>query len=394
MVARLGGRGRRKTAAPEIRASKPARTAPAPTMRQPWERRKVASWKEYQDAIEPFLDGGWLFRGVASVRHDLIPSIGRTRAEFSYSPDGERDLFEQFKREALPLLPARPQNEWEWLALAQHFGIPTRLLDWSETPYVSLFFAVWGNDEEDAGLYIIKRPERIPHLREDPFKVSEVSFFYPGYVTARLVSQRGLFTVHPDPAAVYAPPDMLQIVIDRHSKADFRRKLDTTGVHHAAIYADLDGLSRRLVAVRGFRAAAAKAAAPPSTALTALSPDDAPTKVNPLDPHKGQWGRHDRRGGWRLAADVTTISDDWYSIELWVEADPPGSRKLTGWVQFHLHDTFRKPVHRVQARNGRASLSVSAYGAFTVGAMVEKDQVPLELDLAELASAPRRFRAQ
>jgi len=116
--------------------------------------------------------------------------------------------------------------------------------------------------------------------------------------------------------------------------------------------------------------------------------------VNPLDPQKGQWGRRDRRNGWRLAATVTTISPDWYAIELRVESDPPRARSLTGRVSFHLHDTFREPVKSVKARNGRAILEVSAYGAFTVGAVVESDGTPLELDLAELASAPERFRKQ
>jgi hypothetical protein len=373
-------------------ARNPARKTAA---REPWKRLKVDSWKSFQDEIEEFLDGGWLFRGVTSVRHDLIPSIGRARPEFSYSPEVERGLFEQFQREALPLLAARPQNPWEWLALAQHFGIPTRLLDWSETPYVSLFFAVWGNDEDDAGLYIVKRPEHVPALHCDPFDVREVSFFYPGYVTARLVSQRGLFTVHPDPTQVYTTPDMLQIVIDRHSKADFRRKLDTAGIHHAAIYADLDGLSRRLLAVRGYRAMREGQASPPAADPTDVVPEEERSaKVNPLDPQKGQWGRRDRRNGWRLAAKVTTISPDWYAIELRVEPDPPGSKSPSGQVTFHLHDTFREPVKSVKMRSGRATLSVSAYGAFTVGAVVEADGTPLELDLAELPSAPERFRKQ
>lgn len=379
---------------PVTKSAKRSKGSAPPPPREPWKRHKVGSWKEYQDVIEEFLDGQWLFRGVTSVRHDLIPSIGRQRPEFGYSPEVERDLFEQFKREALPLLAGRPQNDWEWLALAQHFGVPTRLLDWSETPYVSLFFAVWGNDEEDSGLYIIKRPDRVPTLREDPFTVSEVSFFYPGYVTARLVSQRGLFTVHPDPAEIYKPDGMLQIVIDRDSKPEFRRKLDTTGVHHATIYADLDGLCRRLVAVRAHRASGGSSPAPVSPAPVPAGPDEQRTKVNPLDPQKGQWGRLDRRGNWRLSAEVSEMSENWFEIALRVEAESPRGKKLTGPVEFHLHNSFHPAVHTVQARSGTARLELASYGAFTVGALVKADSTPLELDLAELESAPKRFRAQ
>ncbi|WP_203154493.1 FRG domain-containing protein [Methylobacterium aquaticum] len=198
------------------------------------------------------LDGAWLFRGVTSARYGLVPTIGRTRSGTSFLPQ-EREIFAQFRRESIPLLSSRPVDTWEWLALAQHYGIPTRLLDWSESPYVSLFFAVWGNDDEDAGIYIAPRPLEVHDLGTDPFAVTDVAFFYPGYVTPRLVSQRGLFTIHPNPEAIYRPDGIKQIIIDKKIKFDFRQKLDTLGFHHAAIFPDLDGLSRRLVAVQGFR---------------------------------------------------------------------------------------------------------------------------------------------
>ncbi|MFL9829011.1 FRG domain-containing protein [Rhodoplanes sp. SY1] len=143
-----------------------------------WRRERVSTWLEFQSTIAPFLNGEWLFRGVASVRHTLVPSVGRTREGFTYSVALEEALLEQFKREALPFLDHRPITEWEWLALAQHHGVPTRLLDWSESPSVSLFFAVWGNDHDDAGLYIVRRPRAVVALDCHPFKVRKVSFFF------------------------------------------------------------------------------------------------------------------------------------------------------------------------------------------------------------------------
>lgn len=373
----------------------------------PWHRERVESWAEFQKEIEPFLDGNYLFRGVASVRHTLVPSVGRHRDGYGYTPKLEKDLFEQFKREALPFLNARPQSDWEWLALAQHHGVPTRLLDWSESPSVSLFFSVWGNDDEDAGLYIIRRPSAVEELKDaDPFKVKSVMFFYPGYVTARLVSQRGLFTVHPNPQVPYTTGDMQQIVIGSGCKADFRRKLDSSGTHHAAIFADLDGLSRRLVAVQGYRVAVqplAAASAPSGPAIqraktltekNVTPPSEPPRKINPRDPQKGQWGGKPARDGWEVTAKVLEIQEDWYEIGLTVAATKSARKTLTGSVTFFLHDSFARAVRTVKARGGKAQLNLAAYGAFTVGVLIEKDATTLEIDLAELDTAPKRFREQ
>ena len=367
----------------------------------PWKRIRVTSWAQFQKEIETFLDGNWLFRGVTSVRFPLIPSVGRQRDGYGYTPKREADLFQQFKREALPFLAQRPNSDWEWLALAQHHGVPTRLLDWSESPSVSLFFAVWGNDDEDAGLYIIRRPAEVPELTRRPFDMRTVHFFYPGYVTQRLVSQRGLFTVHPEPAEAYQPDDMLQIVIGKECKADFRRKLDSSGTHHAAIYADLDGLSRRLVALQGYRSTITAQTAPTNAAIARAKalPAKTPTapiqtKINPRDPQKGQWGGTSSRNGWVASAAVTTIDEDWFDIVITVQAQKGTRKSLTGLVEFHLHDSFPNPKLQSRATGGKAVLNVEAYGAFTVGILIKRDKTTLELDLAELRTAPKRFREQ
>jgi hypothetical protein len=63
-------------------------------------------------------------------------------------------------------------------------------------------------------------------------------------------------------------------------------------------------------------------------------------------------------------------------------------------VTFYLHPTFRKRVVGVAAVSGRAVLEFVAWGAFTVGAICEKDGTKLELDLSELATAPYEFRVR
>jgi hypothetical protein len=356
----------------------------------PFPRARAENWADFQTIIEPHLDGNWLFRGVSSVRHLLIPSVGRIIAGDAVSKRLERDLLDQFRREAIPYLrfALDPQDEWGWLALAQHHGVPTRLLDWSESPFVSLFFAAWGNDGDDAGVYLVERPKQVTQFTTSPFEASENAFFYPRHVTPRITAQSGVFTVQMDPRQPYSGSIVKQIVISAAAKPDFRRKLDAIGMHHAAMLADLDGLSQRLRALQSFRAFA------PSPALARV---DEPTRVQrrrPVagDPQRYQWGEEPRRGGWELVAKVTEDAEEkeWFRIRLGVCSI--GGKKLNKTVIFHLHDSFVKPRREVKPRDGVAELKVWAYGAFTVGAEVTQDGTQLELDLAKLDDAPDLFR--
>jgi len=77
-----------------------------------------------------------------------------------------------------------------------------------------------------------------------------------------------------------------------------------------------------------------------------------------------------------------------------VEAAKNAKKQLTGSVKFHLHDSFAQPERTARASKGKAVLNVEAYGAFTVGILVERDGTMLELDLANVESAPKKFREQ
>lgn len=115
----------------------------------------------------------------------------------------------------------------------------------------------------------------------------------------------------------------------------------------------------------------------------------------PTDPQKNRWGKSAEAQGRRLEAVVTPVDggDQWFELNLVVESTDL-AWPLTGQVRFHLHPTFAQSVVTVDVIGGKASLSRIAWGAFTVGAEVLGDAPPtsLELDLAELQSAPLAFR--
>src|SRR5437763_1236156 len=89
------------------------------------------------------------YRGLRSAQYHLVPRIGRYPV---YHPQWELDVLRIFKIYAWPHLKSAPQDEWELLAIAQHHGLPTRLLDWTRNPLVAAYFAVEGKPDEDGAI--------------------------------------------------------------------------------------------------------------------------------------------------------------------------------------------------------------------------------------------------
>ena len=91
------------------------------------------------------------FRGQSDSSWSLIPSIARNSRHIP----AEIALIKRFKQNASPHLIHRPATEWEWLFLMQHHRLPTRLLDWTESPLTALFFVVRRDKAEDGTLWCL-----------------------------------------------------------------------------------------------------------------------------------------------------------------------------------------------------------------------------------------------
>lgn len=245
----------------------------------------VNSWSQLQDEL--FADSWheglgrfrsrFAFRGLSDAKYNLETTLIRLGGDY---PTLERHLLRNFKKYARRNV-VEQDSIWHWLSVAQHYGLPTRLLDWTYSPYVALHFAtsnlekfhldgvIWAANylkthqllpqrlrdalsEEGANVFTVEMlSNSLPTLQT--FSQLEngngAIFFEPPSIDERISNQFAFFSVMPDATGVLdqwlqqRPELYRRIIIPAALKWEIRDKLDQANITERVLFPGLDGLS-------------------------------------------------------------------------------------------------------------------------------------------------------
>lgn len=230
------------------------------------------------------------YRGLSNREHTLLPSLfreptGRRREnDVAMGRQREKNLFARFKTQAGQLLPPGLESSWEVLSVMQHHGVPTRIMDWTDSLFVALYFALENKNTAASPCLWLLNPfalnkaslrqsrifdqvDRLPKdaynsFIDEKFQLEEAErktwkdwppdlpvATAPIWGHPRALRQRGFFTIHglaAKPLEQQAKHLVKQIEIPAESQEPLRLLLRDAGIDHYALFPDLDGLARKL----------------------------------------------------------------------------------------------------------------------------------------------------
>jgi hypothetical protein len=235
------------------------------------EINKICSIQDLLEAISERKtsdDNIFWYRGQSNKTWGLLPTMLRSNLRCS-----EETLVTRFKQNASMLIGDKPNTYFDWLFLMQHYGVPTRLLDWTESPLIALYFAVEKEDTDDGALWLLdplglNREARVTKPTElqfipsfddellQPYSGSSESRteIYPIATIAtrnsvRIQAQQGVFTIH-HPALPAKPIEDIgdqkhfhKIEIPGKDKLKIKRQLKLLGISRFQLFPELSSVS-------------------------------------------------------------------------------------------------------------------------------------------------------
>jgi hypothetical protein len=235
----------------------------------------------FQDCYDPSIDrfrSSFVYRGLSDNSYELKTTLIRLGGSYYKM---EKHLIRNFRKYAGPESVSKDLI-WNWLSVAQHHGLPTRLLDWTFSPYVALHFATANRDKFDQDGVIwcinyIKIREFMPKILQDEIEQEKslgftvemlnkicpnldefenlkhgnddfVIFFEPPSLDQRIINQFALFsvlsnsTLNLDTWLSQKKELYYRIIIPAKLKWEIRDKLDQVNITERVMFPGLDGL--------------------------------------------------------------------------------------------------------------------------------------------------------
>jgi len=235
------------------------------------------SWKQELNRYR----SDFAFRGLSDSSYQLKNSFLRN---CDGNPELEYHILRNFRKYARTNQPSQTFTYWRSLVLAQHHGLPTRLIDWTYSPFIAMHFATANTDKYDTDGVIWQvdfvkvnelSPEPLKSLLslekcnaftvemlesnflslqkfDEIFGADQAIFFEPPSLDDRIVNQFAFFSVMSNPIAIFdnwlvLHPDMYRrIIIPKELKWEIRDKLDQANITERVLFPGLDGLARWL----------------------------------------------------------------------------------------------------------------------------------------------------
>lgn len=210
---------------------------------------RINSFTEFHEIIDEYDARTIIYRGMKSTDYPLIPKVGRVVPPESVGSreKNEQEILRLFKERAFQYLNFAPANDWDWLAIGQQYGLPTRLLDWTDNPLVACYFAVDGIIENDSVIYSYQNDSYISvDEHPNPFRYRQVGKFIPRHLIQRITTQGGLFTIHPNPYEPFESNDMDKIIIPNEIRSELKKTLNKYGINRFSLFPSLDGLASHI----------------------------------------------------------------------------------------------------------------------------------------------------